>query len=444
MSVDIEGIRFATVAVVDTNGLLRGQKVSGAGLKGILENGMGMAPAQLALDPTDAILEIPGVTDETADFHDSVLKVDKSSRRTLPWEAPTDSAFYLSQFTGDAAGFCPRTVLASVLAQCAKDGFTFKYGLEQEFTLFNETSQTLENKGFDGLETATRHASHDLVIYQTLQSDLYAEIADMADTLGLKIGKMHEEIGGGFMEVCIDAGTGLEPADQVVLLKNFLRVLAMKRGQSISYMPRWSDEADSQSTHLHVSLLDQDQKPIFYDADGFGEMSDRMRHFVGGLQTFLPEMMLLFAPTVNGWRRFAEGTFAPPAFTWGIENRTTCFRVVGDSAGAKRVENRLPCADSNPYFSAAATLAAGLAGMRDGIDPTAPTVGNGYVPGVGEGVLLHGSMTEAVDAFHQSEFARKWLGERLVETFCASRRQQIAQFEGKTLIDERHRFFELG
>jgi glutamine synthetase len=172
-------------------------------------------------------------------------------------------------------------------------------------------------------------------------------------------------------------------------------------------------------------------------------MSSKFRHFIGGLQRYLPEVMLIFAPTVNSWRRFAEGTFAPPAFTWGIENRTTCLRVVGESAGSIRVENRLPCSDSNPHLAAGATIAAGLAGMAEAIEPDEPVVGNGYRSATGSRPLLR-TMTEAIDAMRASQFAERWLGSRFVETFTASRASQLRQFEGKTLIDERRRFFELG
>lgn len=151
-----------------------------------------------------------------------------------------------------------------------------------------------------------------------------------------------------------------------------------------------------------------------------------------------------FAPTVNSWRRFAEGTFAPPAFTWGVENRTTCLRVVGTRPGLIRVENRLPCSDSNPHLAASATIAAGLAGIEQAIEPSDETRGNGYLPGAGRGKPLLTGMETAIEALRSSEFARQWLGPRFVETFTATRQAQLAQFKGKSLIDERRRFFELG
>lgn len=436
--------RFVTIAVVDTNGLLRGQKVAAAELPGILEGGMGMSPAQLALDPTDVFLDMPGVTDGTGDFHDSMLRVDRESRRAIPWETPSDAGLYLAQFTGEAEAFCPRSLLRRVLERAAGLGCLPKMGYELEYTLFNETSETLAQKGYDNLRTATAHASHDLVIYQAAQSEFYSGVADLCGPLKIELAKMHEEIGGGFMEVCIAASTALAATDQAVLLKNFLRVFAMRRGQTVCFMPRWSEHADSQSTHIHVSLLGKDGQPLFWDAQGTHQMSTAFRHFIGGLQAYLPEFMLMFAPTVNSWRRFAPGTFAPPAFTWGIENRTTCLRVVGSGPQSIRVENRLPCADANPYLTAAATLAAGMAGIEARLEPTAATLGNGYLAENRHGTPLLTGMASAIDALGESACAKDWLGERFVETYTATRAAQLRQFHGKSLIDERRRFFELG
>jgi glutamine synthetase len=398
----------------------------------------------LALDPTDVFLDLPGVTDDSGDFHDSTLRVDTESRRDIPWEPEGDKGLYLAQFTGDAEGLCPRSLLRRVLARAAALDCFPKMGYELEYTLFDETAQTLAEKGYDNLRTATAHRSHDLVIYQAAQSEYYAGVADLCGPLRIALAKMHEEIGGGFMEACIAAADALAATDQAVLLKNFLRVFAMRRGQTICFMPRWSEQADSQSTHIHVSLLGKDGTPRFWDAGSPDRMSATFRHFIGGLQAWLPEFMLVFAPTVNSWRRFAPGTFAPPAFTWGIENRTTCLRVVGGGPKSIRVENRLPCADANPYLTAAATLAAGLAGIEARLEPTAATVGNRYRPEHRHGKPLPTDMAAAIRAFAQSACAKDWLGERFVEAYAATRTAQLRQFQGKSLIDERRRFFELG
>jgi glutamine synthetase len=434
--------RFATVAMSDTNGLLRGQMVSLSSLKGIARSGMGMAPAQLALDPTDAMLTIPGVNDDKGDFHDDPLVIDPATVRRLPWSKPGHDLLVLSNYTGASAQICPRSILKSVLDRAGDAGLVPKYGMELEYTLFDETAESAREKGYRNLKTATPHASHDLIIYQALQTEWYEAIAAICEPLRIDLAKMHEEIGGGFMEACIGAGEGLEPADQLVLLKNFIRVLALRQGRSVTFMPRWNEAADSQSIHLHISLKDKSGMPLFWDEGQKNSVSQTFRHFLGGLQKYIGEMTLIFQPTVNSYRRFAPGTFAPPGLTWGYENRTTCFRLVGHDARSLRVENRLPGADSNPYLSAAATIAAGVAGILEKAEPDAETLGSGYAQEPARDFAR--SMPEAIERLRRSVFAKDWLGPRFVEAFTATRECQHQEFLKKVPDVELIRFFDLG
>lgn len=434
--------RFATVAMTDTNGLLRGQMVSVKGLISMLKNGMPMAPAQLALDPTDEMLTVPGVTDETGDFHDGTLTLDPSTARKLPWSKPGHDLLVLSQFSDETAAICPRAILSCVLDKATAMGLTPFYGLELEYTLFDETEATAKAKGYRDLKTATQHKSHDLLTYQVLQTEWYEAVSAMSDSLGIRLSKLHEEIGGGFMECCIEAGSGLEPADQLVLLKNFLRILAMRQDKSVTFMPRWSEAADSQSMHLHVSLLDSSGDPVFHDPKGTHHMSEHFRHFIGGLQKHIGDLSLIFMPTVNSYRRFAPDTFAPPALTWGYENRTTCFRVVGHSPNSLRVENRLAGSDVNPYLNVAATLAAGLDGIENQIEPLAEVVGPGF--GLENVPDFARSMPEAIERLQSSEIAANWLGQQFAESFATSRQSQFDAFRSKVPDVELERFFTLG
>ena len=434
--------RFATVAMTDTNGLLRGQMVSTSSLKGIAKNGMGMAPAQLALDPTDVMLVIPGVNDDKGDFHDDPLQVDPNSGRRLPWSKPGHDLLVLSNYTGASAQICPRAILKSVLARASEAGLVPKYGMELEYTLFDETPESAKAKGYRNLKTATAHASHDLILYQVVQTEWYEALAAICEPLKIDLAKMHEEIGAGFMEACIGAGVGTEPADQLVLLKNFIRALALRQGRSVTFMPRWNEKADSQSIHLHISLKDRDGKTLFWDPKEKNGVSRTFRHFLGGLQAYIGDMTLVFQPTVNSYRRFAPGTFAPPGLTWGFENRTTCFRLVGHDAGTLRVENRLPGADSNPYLSAAATIAAGIAGVIGEIEPDPETIGSGYTQKPARDFAR--SMPEAIERLRGSSFAKDWLGPRFVEAFTATRECQHDEFRRKVPDVELERFFDLG
>jgi len=434
--------RFATVAMADTNGLLRGQMVSASSLRGIAKNGMGMAPAQLALDPTDAMLTIPGVNDDKGDFHDDPLMLDPSSVRHLPWSKPGHDLLVLSNYTGASAEICPRSILKKVIARAAEAGIVPKYGMELEYTLFDETPESARGKGYRNLKPATMHASHDLILYQVVQTDWYEAIAEMCESLKIDLAKMHEEIGAGFMEACIGAGEGLEPADQLVLLKNFIRALALRQGKSVTFMPRWNEAADSQSIHLHISLKDKAGKSLFHDPKGKNNVSETFRHFIGGLQTYIGNMTLVFQPTVNSYRRFAPGTFAPPGLTWGYENRTTCFRIVGHDPSSLRVENRLPGADTNPYLTAAATIAAGVAGILGKIEPDPETIGSGYAQTPPRDFAR--SMPEAIQRLAGSDFAKDWLGPRFVEAFTATRTCQHNEFRRRVPDVELERFFDLG
>jgi glutamine synthetase len=434
--------RFATVAMADTNGLLRGQMVSVGSLKGIAKNGMGMAPAQLALDPTDVHLNMPGVNDDSGDFHDDPLVVDPASARRLPWAKPGHDLLVLSNYSGASAEICPRSILKKVLARAEEAGFVPKYGMELEYTLFNETAESARAKGYRDLVPATPHASHDLILYQVVQTEWYEALAAMCEPLRIDLAKMHEEIGAGFMEACIGAGTGVEPADQLVLLKNFIRALALRQGKSVTFMPRWNENADSQSIHLHVSLKDKGGTSLFWDAGQKNGVSQTFRWFLGGLQAYIGDMTLVFQPTVNSYRRFAPGTFAPPGLTWGYENRTTCFRLVGHDAGSLRVENRLPGADVNPYLSAAATIAAGVAGIIGKIEPEAEVIGSGYAQEPARDFAR--SMPEAISRLRGSEFARDWLGTRFVDAFTATRQSQHDEFRRRVPDVELQRFFDLG
>lgn len=438
------GCRFATVATCDTNGFLRGQFVSRKGLASIARNGMGMSPVTLALDPTDVVLPMPGISDESGDFHDAKLELDPASWREIPWHGEGRRLLFLASFTGEAAALCPRSIFRSVIERAHADGFSPRCGFELEYTLFDETPQSAKAKGYRDLTPATNYASHDLVLYQSVQSEWYDQLADMCESLRIDLHKAHEEIGPGFMEACVGAGRDLGPADQAVVLRTFLKALAVRNGKMVTYMPRWSEAADSQSTHIHMSLVDvASGDPVFFEQAAPHGMSPTFRHFLGGLQAHLGDVMLVFAPSVNAFRRFAPGTFAPSSLDWGFENRTVGLRVVGEDAGALRFENRLPGSDSNPYLAAAATLAAGLAGIRAATEPRPELVGNGYVAESDPALAFPRTMHEAIARFRQSDFAREWLGERFVEAFAATREAQLEEFARKVPDVELARFFEL-
>ena len=169
----------------------------------------------------------------------------------------------------------------------------------------------------------------------------------------------------------------LESADKAVLFKTFMKVLAQRRDLMATFMAKWSENYPGQSGHIHCSLIDLQQKPMFSKNNTDG-MSQVMLYFLGGLQEYMREFTVLLAPTVNSYKRLCPGAWAPINMTWGKENRTTGFRVIEGKPNAQRIENRLAGADANPYLALSATLGAGLLGIKEKIEPTKPTEGEAY------------------------------------------------------------------
>jgi glutamine synthetase len=162
------------------------------------------------------------------------------------------------------------------------------------------------------------------------------------------------------------------------------------------------------------------------------------------LQTYVGDMTLILpAHREFSYRRFAPGTFAPPGLTWGYENRTTCFRMVGHDAGSLRVENRLPGADTNPYLTTAATMAAGVAASLNKIEPE-PETHRQRATAQEPARDFARSMPEAIDRLRKSDFARDWLGSRFVDGFTSTRESQHDEFRRKVPDVELQRFFDLG
>ena len=169
---------------------------------------------------------------------------------------------------------------------------------------------------------------------------------------------LHTETGPGVLEAAIMVDESLNAADKATLFKTFSKVLFQKNDLVANFMAKWSENYPGQSGHIHLSLQDLDGQSLFGSKDG--KLPKTLQYFVGGLQTYMREFSVMYAPTVNSYKRLCPGAWAPINMTWGTENRTTAFRVITGDSNSQRVENRLSGADNNPYLALAATLGAGI------------------------------------------------------------------------------------
>jgi glutamine synthetase len=370
--------RFATVAMTDTNGLLRGQMVSRRSLKGIARNGMGMSPVTLALDPTDVVLNIPGVSDDTSDFHDDPLVLDPSTVRTLPWSKPGHDLLVLANYSGGTANLCPRSLLKRVLERVWRCRL---HALLRHGARIYPVRRDAGKRARQGLSQPQDRDAAQQPRPRALPGAadrMVRGVAEMCEPLGISLAKMHEEIGGGFLEACIAAGRGARspPTSWCCSRTSSARWPSARENASPSCRAGPRPPTASRSMSMSRSRISRARR-----SSTMPPAQERRRRDLPPLHrraaAYIGDMTL-FQPTVNSYRRFAPGTFAPPGLTWGFENRTTCFRIVGHDAGSLRVENRLPGADTNPYLTVAATIAAGVAGVLEKIEPDPETIGNGY------------------------------------------------------------------
>jgi len=221
------------------------------------------------------------------------------------------------------------------------------------------------------------------------------------------------EVGPTQYEINLMHGDAVAVADQAFLFKYAAREIALKHGLNAVFMAKPIADSSGSSMHLHTSVVDTAGANVFSLPDG--SASPLFGQFIAGLQSYGPELMLMLAPNVNSYRRYVAGSQAPTNMAWGFDNRTTGLRVPASAPVARRVENRVAGADANPYLAIAATLAAGLAGLREQLQPSEPLTSNGYDEAHG----LPRSMDEALQNMQQSALAKEAFGDDFVTGYCA-------------------------
>jgi glutamine synthetase len=255
---------------------------------------------------------------------------------------------------------------------------------------------------------------------------------------GVRVESTKGEWGKGQHEVNFVYDKPIPMADGHCVFKQGAKEIAEFHGKSISFMPKIFSTEAGNSCHIHVSIFDE-KGSRFWDKSGGGAPSEYFRQFLGGLMKYSRELCLCFAPTINAYKRYQSGSWAPTKMAWAHDNRTTGFRVVGHG-NAHRIENRMPGGDANPYLAFAATIAAGLAGVEQKLDCGDAYKGNAYVdeklPALPE------SLKDAAELFEKSELARAAFGDSVVEFYVHAARHEVRAFEGSVTDWERVRYFE--
>lgn len=257
--------------------------------------------------------------------------------------------------------------------------------------------------------------------YEDLIEDIY-ESAELAD---LELDTMIHESGAAQLEINFNHGDPLALANQVLVFKRIVRQVALKHGVYATFMAKPMERQPGSAMHIHTSVVDtRSGNNLFAKEDGSN--SEAFSQFVGGLQRYLPEVAPLFAPNVNSFRRMRPSHSAPINVQWGYDNRSCGLRVPIARGANRRVENRLPGADSNPYLAMAATLICGYLGVKEQIEPMPMVKGNAYL----WARTLPRTLDEALDRFRACEPVRALLGETFFSAFVRIKEAELDAFEG--------------
>lgn len=436
-------IQNIKLAVTDCDGILRGKYVRKKKFESALENGFGFCDVIFGWDLNDQLYAEDSYTGWSTAFPDAWARIDPESCRMLPTE-DYQSALFLADFSEHAAGaVCPRSILKKVLLRLNKLGYTASASSEFEFFLFDETPSSIREKNYQNLKPFTPGNFGYSMLRNSVHADLYHQIMKMADDMGMPIEGLHTETGPGVLEAALEHCDALRAADNAVLFKTYMKVLAQQNDLMASFMAKWSADYPGQSGHLHMSLLNKDGSAAFYDGQKEYNMSDSMRWFIGGQQKLMPELLALVASTCNGYSRLIPGFWAPTEATWGIDNRTCAIRAIPGSAKSQRIEYRVSAADINPYLALAAAIGSGIWGIENRIEPGEPVRGNAYAQQFAKELKLPSTLSEAAKRLKASEAAHDLFGDRFVKHFAYTREFEDEQ-QRRAITDwQLNRYFEI-
>lgn len=372
-----------------------------------------------------------------SDDGDLALNAAPGQVYRLPWGDPPRALAICDadELDGRSSGLSTRGLLKRVLARYAEHGWQAVVATELEFfvcALNPDPRQPFQPPlGLDGRreEGAAAFSVSSGNGLRPFFNEVYACMA----ALGLPRDTFMHEMGVSQFEINLLHGDALLLADQTLLFKHLLKEVGLKHGLNVLCMAKPLAHTAGSSMHLHQSVVERGSgQNIFSAADG--QATSAFYHFIGGQQAALAEFTLLFAPHVNSYQRLCQPFASPNNACWSEDNRAAGLRIPASAPAARRVENRLPGADANPYLALAASLAAGLHGIEQRLQPSAPIQGEFEVP---DELTLPCTMHAAIERLKRSELARGLFGEEFIAGYLASKTLELASFQDEITPWER-------
>lgn len=427
------------VAFTDMQGRLVGKRVSAQlFLEDVAAHGSECCNYLLAVDVEMNTVSGYAMSSWDRGYGDMVMTPDMSTLRMAPW-LPGSALVTadLNWLDGSPVVASPRQILAAQVARLAERGLVPFVGTELEFIVFDNTYRDAWARGYRDLTPATDYnVDYDLLASTRLEP-LLREIRNAMDGAGMYCEGVKGECNLGQQEIAFRYDDALTTCDNHSIYKSGSKIIAERHEKSLTFMAKFN-EREGNSCHIHLSLRSDTGEPVFSDDGAPQGMSALFRHFLAGQIAAMRELSLFFAPNVNSYKRYVEGSFAPTAIAWGIDNRTCALRVVGHGHGL-RVENRVPGGDVNQYLAVAAMIAAGLHGIENKLELEDIFEGNAYVA---DKPRVPSTLRDAADLFATSPLARIAFGAEVVDHYVNNARVELAAYDAAVTDWERVRGFE--
>jgi glutamine synthetase len=455
-------IDTVVMAFPDLQGRLVGKRTSGTFfLQQVEEHGTENCDYLIATDFDD--VAVPGYKFASYDlgYGDMVARADFGTIRFTPWVPKTALIFcdVFSVKTGEPIAVAPRQILRDQVAAAQRMNLEPMIGSEIEFYLFRDSYDQLHDKGYRNLLPHSPFMEDYQIVQTTRDEYVVGEIRRGLEAAAIPVEFSKGEAGRGQHEINLSYTRALEMADRNTVYKTAAKEIAAGLGRSVTFMAKYDFAETGSSCHVHSSLWHLSEGAVrgsAFDA-GHGDgardgapshgvaghgtpaMTDHFRMYLAGQLAAARDFSILWAPTVNSYKRFQPGSWAPTAVAWGVDNRTLGYRVVGHGAST-RVECRIPGADANSYLAFAGTIAAGLYGIRHRLQLDDEYLGNGYE--ARDLPRIPTTLAEAADMWEQSAIARECFGDDVHHHLLTMARHEWSSFQQTVTDWERVRYFE--
>lgn len=432
-------IDTVVVAITDMQGRLQGKRFHAQFfLDTVAAHGTEACAYLLAVDTDMNTVDGYTIASWETGYGDFMLVPDMDTLRVIPWQPGT--ALVLADvfaLDGGPVRPSPRQILRAQLERAASLGWTCLAGTELEFVVFEGSYEQAWDNGYRNLNPANRYNVDYSVLGTARIEPLLRDIRNSMAGAELTVESAKGECNLGQHEIAFRYADALTTADHHSIYKTGAKEIAARHGYSLTFMAKPNDK-EGNSCHIHLSFRTADGTPVMAGEGPHG-LSPAGGSVIAGLLAGLRELTLLLAPTINSYKRYAPGSFAPTGVAWGPDNRTCALRLVGHGPSL-RVECRIPGGDVNPYLALAGLVAAALSGVSKSLEPPPPVTGNAYAAsGLPQ---VPGSLDEALALWVASPLAAEAFGTDVVDHYATMARVELDAYRRAVTDWELRRYFE--